>query len=243
MQNAIMNQSINQNIVNTQKIITARDVANECGLSVQTVRDILSNNYASMGPRGIKTVSLVKETAKNMGYDPKIALAHGREKGLKSAKAIKKNPWINRIHNSVSGNFATREEETQRMLDLRHKEAMTNPEISAKIGVSYANVLKRIGPMPKELLEMSYALRGERIVRRNQARHNVLLNKKIAQLEAFQKEAEAINARAMELEAQAQKIADEAKAVREQYASKVIEMDAYRREAEKAARALGRSLA
>ena len=126
---------------------------------------------------------------------------------------------------------------------LRSKEARTNLEIAKLIGVSYPTVLNRIGKQPKELTEMSFALRGERMVRRNQARRQVLLKQKIAQFEAFQKETDAISARAAELEAQAQRIADEARAVREQYSSRVVELDAYRKEAESAAKALGRSLA
>lgn len=228
MQNAIMNQSA----MNTQRIVTAKDVAKECGLATGTVYSILSNNYNAAGPRALKTVAFVKDTAKNMGYDPAMAM----KKGVSAGNC----GWLVR---SASGNFSTRDEETQRMLFLRHKMAMTNPEIADKVGVSYTTVLKRIGPMPKDLLDMSYALRGERIVRRNQARRNVLFKQKIAQFEAFQKEAEAINAKAMELEAQAQKIADEAKAVREQYMGKVVELDVYRKEAEKAAKALGRNLA
>jgi predicted transcriptional regulator len=228
MQNAI-SMNIAQSAAN--EIITIKDIANECGLCVATVKRALSKSEHRQNMVAEKTKVRVRECAETMGYNPN------------RAKTIRYGKKSNRVVRSASGNFSTREEETKRMLYLRNEKVMTNPEIAEKVGVSYLTVLRRIGPQPKELTEMSLALAGERKVRRNQARRNVLLKQKIAQFEAFQKEAEAINAQAMELEAQAQKIADEAKAVREQYSSKVVQLDAYRKEAEKAAKELGRNLA
>lgn len=241
MQNAIMNQNVAQVAMDTEKVVTARDIATACGVSVGTVYTSL-NDYSFGTKVSEKTKAVVKECAKRMGYNPKLAICYGYTRSAKNVRrktAVTQQP----ILKSVSGNFATLQEETERMYYLRSKEARTNLEIAKLIGVSYPTVLKRIGPQPKELTEMSFALAGERKVRRNQARRNVLLKQKIAQFEQYQKEAEAINARAAELEAQAQRIADEAKAVREEYSSKIIELDTYRKEAELAAKKLGRNLA
>ncbi len=112
-----------------------------------------------------------------------------------------------------------------------------------KVGVNYLTVLNRIGKQPKELTKISLTLRDERKARSRQLKRSLLLSRKIERFEQFKQEVSEINERVTALEMQAQRIADEAKAAREKYSSKVVELDAFRKEAEKAAKELGRSLA
>lgn len=199
------------------KVYTIADIARIAGTTYSTTRTALVSESSKVGSN---TRSKIRAIAERVGYSPKKR----------------------RSCNYYDGNFGSREEEHRKMRELR-KKGFTNPEIAKKIGRHYMTVLHAIGPQPKELTEMSFALAGERRVRRNQLRREIILNQKIKQLEQSQKEVEEINARAAELEAQAQRIADEAKAVREQYSNKVIEMNAYRKEVEKVEKELKRSLA
>lgn len=223
MQAIIMNQ--NTANIDSNKIITARDVAEKSGYALSTVYMALGKNNKATSQYNSETVNRIRKVAEEMGYDPNRA-RRGHQLG---------RHWTT----SASGNFATRQEETERMLYLRHKKAMTNQEIADKIGVTHDTVVRRIGVQPKELTAMSFALYGERKARRNQARRHVLLKQKIAQFNRYKQEVDAINARALELEERAQRIADEAKAVRDQYSSKVIELGKYRKDAQAAATELG----
>ena len=222
-----MKAKTNMSTAKTTQTVRKIDIAKACGVSFGTVNNILNDCGLKYAPA---TVDLVKKTAKEMGFVHGMCGAHQRSK------------WDDSLP-SASGNFATRGEETARMLYLRNEELCTNAQIAKKVGLSHNAVLNRIGKQPKELTHMSCVLRDERKARSKQLRRNLILKRKIAQFEQFQQEANEINARAAELEAQAQRIADEAKAVREQYSSKVIELNQYRVEAEKAAKELGRSLA
>lgn len=199
------------------KVYNMADIARLAGTTYSTTRTALVSDSPKVGSA---TRSKIREIAKRVGYVPKQLRKYGY----------------------YDGNFGSREAEKQKMLELRRR-GYTNPEIAHMIGRHYVTVLHAIGPQPDELTEMSRALAAEGLVRRNQARKKYVLSQKIAQFETFRKEAEAIDAKAKELELQAQRIADEAKAVREQYSAKVVELDAYRKEAEEAAAKLGRTLA
>jgi len=215
------------NNVESIKIITTFDIAKEVGFSQRTVTNILgSDNPRKLYHYKSETIDLIRKTAEKMGYDPAFA----RGKGFREMYLTPKR-------------FSSHEEETKYMLYLRTEFAMTNAEIAKKVGVCYLTVLHRIGPQPKELTKMSHILKGERIVRRNQARRQVLLSQKITKFEQFQREMSEIDARAAQLESEAQRISNEAKAIRDQYSIKVVELNQYRTEAEKAAKELGRSLA
>ena len=194
------------------------DIARIAGVSYSTARESLTNDSPKIGK---STRSMIREIAARVGftYSPRMI-----------------------PYKCYDGIFSSKEEEVKKMLELREK-GFGNKSIAKKVGRSYTTVLLAIGKQPNEITKMEMDLASEHTARKNLARREYFLNQKITKFEAFQKEAEAINAKAMELEAQAQKIADEAKAVREQYSSKVIEMDAYRKEVEKAAKALGRNLA
>ena len=219
-----MSEKMNKNMPQTVRKI---DIANACGLSYGTVNNILNDTGLKYAPA---TIERVKRTAEEMGF------VHGNCENLLKANQNRPIP-------PASGNFATRQEETDRMLYLRNEEMCTNAEIARKVGVTYITVLKRIGRQPKELTRISLTLRDERYARSRQLKHNLLLNKQIERFEQFKQEVSEIGERVTALETQAQRIADVAKAAREQYSSKVVELNAYRAEAEKAAKELGRSLA
>lgn len=234
-----INQEVMQEIMNSGKIVTYNDIAKVLGLSLSTVANILqghnTKNYTRRANYSAVTVELVERVANQMKYDPRKAIQIGH------CSVIGKH-HLSPI-TSTSGNFATRKEETERMLYLRNKKFMSNAQIAKKIGVCYLTVLKRIGYQPEEITEMSSKLRGEVIVRRNQMRRNLMLKQKIAEFEKYQAEIKESEKRANELEQQAQKIADEARIARESIAQKIIDLDSYRKEAEKAARELEKNLA
>lgn len=242
MQNAI-NMNASQN-----NIVTLQDIANELNLCRSTVVHALSDLPYYQKLVSSKTRERVRNCAKAMKYDPMLAMRKSKKDGCVYAK--KDSCVCGWFARSTSGNFATRQEETERMLFLRNKHAMTNPEIAKKMGVSYPVVLKRIGPQPKELTVMSYALRGERVTRRNHARRNLLLDQKISLLKVLQQEVDAQTKQTEQMEAEAnramieaQRLMDQAKQKRDQLSGKVIELESYRKEAQKAAKSLGRSLA
>ena len=211
---------------------TYEDVARESGFSKGTVRNILSPNSKERAKYAQETVDHVQKTAERIGW-----ANQGTEKYRKIGEAIDAERKY--LQNS---NFRSKHEERQRMLNLR-SQGYTNRLIAKKVGCSYNKVLDWIGCQPDEFTMESHKLQGQRMVLERKARERLGLSQKIAQFETFRKEAEAIDAKAKELELQAQRIADEAKAVREQYSAKVVELDAYRKEAEKAAAKLGRTLA
>lgn len=219
-----MSEKMNKNMTKTVRKI---DVANACGLSYGTVSNILNDSGLKYAPA---TVERVKRTAEEMGF------VHGC---CGHSFGSKRKPTCA----STSGNFATRQEETDRMLYLRNEEMCTNAQIARKVGVSCSTVLARIGKQPKELTKISLTLRDERKARSRQLKRSLLLSRKIERFEQFKQVVSEINERVTALEMQAQRIAAEAKAAREKYSSKVVELNAYRAEAEKAAKELGRSLA
>lgn len=206
------------------KVYSMADIARIAGTTYSTARTALVSDSPKVGSN---TRSKIRAIAEKVGYSPKRV----------------------RQYNYYDGNFGSREEEHQKMRELRRR-GYTNPEIAKMIGRHYVTVLNAIGPQPKELTEMSFALAGERIVRRNRARKEVLLKQKISAFQSAQKEYDAGLLQAQHLEAEsarimaeAQRIADEAKAKRNQLEEKVIELSVFRKEAEKAAKALGRNLA
>lgn len=215
MMNAINMNTVNNAAQNT--IVTVKDIAKATGYALTTVYVALSGKNGYYNPH---TMDKIRETAKIMGYDPKLA-----------------RNWST----STSGNFATRTEETNRMLQLR-AEGYTNAEIGKKVGVDYETVLNRIGRQPALLTKTSHTLRGERQRRRNTLRKQSIFQLKIAEYEKLQKDVEKQNGKIIELEMNAQRIADEAKFMRGQMENRIVELDAYRKEAEKAANALGVSL-
>lgn len=235
-----------RNNTNVGNIIFARDVAEAAGCHIQSVYVAYQKNNKNARNYNPETLERIRTIGASLGYDPVLA---------------KKMKWTNRKNKgwttSTSGNFASRAEETARMLFLRQNEAMTNMEIGRKIGVSDDTVRARIGNQPKELTKMSFALRGERVAHRNKARKNLLLNQKLSHFKALQQEVEEQTKQTEEMEAEAtrameeanrimleaQRIADEARGKREALQSKVIELDQYRKEAKKAAKSLGRVLA
>lgn len=221
MMNAINMNTVNNAAQNT--IITAKDVAKATGYALATVRIALSGRNGNCKP---STMDKIREMAKIMGYNPKLA-----------QRIPKSRSW----NVSSSGNFATRIEETNRMLQLR-AEGYTNAEIGKKVGLCHATVINRIGCQPAEFTKASTILWAERRVRRNALRRQAVLKTKIAEFENLQKAVELQTAKAYELEREAQRIADEAKFMRCQADNKIVELDKFRKEAEKAANALGVSL-
>lgn len=142
-----------------EKIITAKDIAAALNMPVNTVRVCMSNGNKKINPQKL---SLVREYAKSVGYDPIAAQCYGRSIASKEcvgsrAKYIKGSP------------FSTYREFIKHCENLR-KAGWTNAEIAKGCGCSHLMVLRAIGRQPKEYTEMSMAVAGEKRARKNAAR-------------------------------------------------------------------------
>ena len=154
-----------------------------------------------------------------------------------------------RTYSGYDGNFPSKADEIDKMLQLREK-GYTNKEIAKMVGRHYTTVLSAIGKQPEAMTMMTMALVGEATARRNNARKNLVLDGKIERIKVLQmevdeqaKQAERLQADANRAMLEAQRLMDQAKEKQDRLNGKVIELKRCRKEAEKAAKALGRILA
>lgn len=68
------------------------------------------------------------------------------------------------------GSGTVTEDEVKTMLALREEEGLTNAQISARVGKSYATVIAKIGPQPDVITDISSKYRNELIRIRNERR-------------------------------------------------------------------------
>ena len=215
------------------------DVARECGMSKGAVRNILSPNGKSGSHYAPETIANVFAAAERIGW-----ASPGTPRYIEITKKIEEAR--NYLHKS---NFRCKEDEKRRMFALR-QQGYTNARIAKKVGCSHHKVIDWIGVQPDEYTHESAILAGKMRTEQRKARERLVLSQKISAFQSAQKEYDAgvLQAKQMEAEsarimAEAQRIADEAKKKRIQLEEKVIELSAFRKEAELAAKALGRSLA
>ena len=150
--------------------ITARDIAAALHLNLNTVRVYLKGNGAGA------TAQRVREYAKEIGYNPQMALKYGRIHGheIKKTGKVKIESYY---HN---GNFHTKEEEIARMLELR-EQGFSNAEIAKKIGRHSVTVFKKIGKQDEEMTRQNLAMGARIRAQKNAARKLYIVNKKVVE--------------------------------------------------------------
>ena len=168
---------MNENAASITRPVTMKDIAEKLGMSVGTVKQYLSPKYHWNGIG----VQLVRKTAEEMGYDPKAVLAYtGALRKGKSWKwkrhTEKSNPTPQPRYNG--GNFFTKEEEMERMKELRGM-GYSNAEIARKVGRSYLTVLVNIGKQDPELSRQNREMAQKYRAQKNAARKQYVVNKPI----------------------------------------------------------------
>lgn len=136
-----MSQVINLATANAAApIVTMKDIAAKTGYSLTTVSQCMRAKSSLQYKQS--TVDTIRNAAKEMGYNAKIA----------RARRIKTGPA-----NSV---FATRAAETAAMAQLR-KSGHSDKEVAHRCGVCSATVVKRIGHQPAEITAANKKLAGQ----------------------------------------------------------------------------------
>lgn len=170
--------------------VTAADIAARLNMSVATVRIAMSDKSSAIVGLSQKTVARVRETAKQMGYNPKAAMIYGA--------------WY------YDGNFKTKEEEVSRMLELRGQ-GYSNAEIAAKVGRSYLTVLGAIGKQDEELSRQNRSMGQHIRAQKAAARRQYVINKPIREHNA---KVAAAQKKQAEIEAALAKLAEEQAAIK-----------------------------
>ena len=208
-------------MMNNSRPVTARDIAAKLGKAISTVHFYLGKEgKARNNPLSI----LINDTAKEMGYDPKAAIAgvaakrnHGTatcecgivfnkksnsQKYCAACQIIKEREYHRKwaVKHGLqttwhNGNFKTREEEIARMKQLRAK-GYSNPEIAKSIGRSEFTVLRAIGKQDRELWKQNVAMAAHIRAQKNAARKQYVINKPIRE---YNKRVEAHNKMKAEL--------------------------------------------
>lgn len=189
---------MNENAASITRPVTMKDIAEKLGLSVGTVKQYLSPKYHWNGTG----VQLVRKTAEEMGYDPKAVLAYtGALRKGKSWKwqrhTEKSNPTPSPRYNG--GNFFTKEEEMERMKELRDM-GYSNVEIARKVGRSYLTVLVNIGKQDPELSQQNREMAQKYRAQKNAARKQYLVNKPIREYNKRVKEHNDLKAKIAQME-------------------------------------------
>lgn len=165
--------------MNTQQnLVTQKDIAAKLNIPINTVYTYLRPGYN--GPE-TKTVKRVREAAAEMGYDPRA---------VAKAKCVKMNELKTKAKRPANKVFASREEETKAMTDLR-AQGYSNAEIGQKCGVHYATVLSRIGLEPANITsanrKLGHKIRSAKIKMRMRLANEAKLleyNQKVAAFNA-----------------------------------------------------------
>lgn len=142
--------------------VTMAEIGAKLGKSRGCVAFYLSKNNLNMQT---PTAILIRNTAKEMGYDRKVARTYGG------------------FHSWYNGNFKTREEEVARMKELRAK-GYSNPEIAKAIGRTTITVLRAIGKQDPELAKQNRIMSAHIRAQKNAARKQFVLNKPIREYNA-----------------------------------------------------------
>lgn len=121
-------------------IVTMKDIAAKTGYSFTTVSKCMHAKSSLKYKQS--TVDTIRNTAKEMGYDARLA----RSRRIKTGPA-----------NSV---FASRDAETNAMVQLR-KSGHSDKEVAHRCGVCSTTVVKRIGRQPAEITAANKKLAGQ----------------------------------------------------------------------------------
>ena len=166
MSNTMIHNPVAQVAAAMNRPVTKEDIAKVLNLPIGTVRAYLSKNPTASDKPGSK-VALVRETAKNMGYDPAAAHAYGTT--YKDGRTT--GTWY-------KGNFKSRQEEIARMQELR-AQGYSNAEIAKAIGRTAVCVWTNIGPQDPELSNQNRAMAQHIRAQKNAARKAYVINKPI----------------------------------------------------------------
>lgn len=168
---------MNNNAASTRPVMI-KDIAEKLGMSVHTVYQYLSPKCYWNGAG----VQLVRKTAEEMGYDPKAVLSYTgslwKGKSRKGQRHTKRETHSNPKPRYNGGNFYTKEEEVERMKELRAM-GYSNAEIARKVGRAYQTVLINIGKQDPELSRQNRVMARQYRAQKNAARKQYLINKPI----------------------------------------------------------------
>lgn len=173
--------------------VTAKDIAAKLGMTQHAVEISLSR-----ARKNVRTPAVVQvmRAAEEMGFkgkgDQDVCVDCGntytkvKSKQLicPECRKLRLRDNMRQIRGSsvtggwFGGNFATKEEETARMEQLRGM-GYSNKEISIKIGRSYMCVWHRIGKQDPELAKQNAAMAAHIRAQKNAARKQYVINKPI----------------------------------------------------------------
>lgn len=160
--------------------VTANDIAAALNMSVNTIRVYLGDNSCTRKNFNSPSIRRVREYAASVCYDPKAAYAYLKGHRSEVRQHFRETPVITYWY---GGNFRTKEEEIQRMKELREA-GYTNQEISKKIGRSLTSVWNHLGTQPAAMTEMSHKLANVTRKQKTAARAAYVRNKPIAEYNA-----------------------------------------------------------
>ena len=188
---AIMNPAAP--VIALNRPVTAKDVAAKLGKPLNAVYIGLSRAKDGVTTPG---VMLIKKVADEMGYKGKGDIDACLRCGGTYTKTTNNQHVCHKCapkyvpsNRYYGGNFATKEEETARMKELRNA-GYSNREIAAKIGRHYMCVLNRIGKQDKELSIQNRTMGQHIRAQKNAARKQYVLNRPILE---YNKRVEAHN--------------------------------------------------
>lgn len=206
---------MSENMMNANRPVTTADIAAKLGMSVKTVKTYLHPGYS----KTFKGVEVVRQTAKEMGYTFKgeqtICADCGNTytksdtkqlfcpkcKTLRHRERTRKTRESSVVGGFYGGNFATKEEETARMEELRNM-GYSNNEIAVKIGKSRWSVWHRIGKQDPELSKQNVAMAVKFRAQKNAARKQYVVNKPIREYNRKVEEHNALKAKVAQMEAE-----------------------------------------
>ena len=173
--------------------VTSKDIAAKLGMTPHAVRICLSRARKNVST---PTVVRVMKAAEEMGYkgkgDQDVCIYCGNAytkvkngqlvcpkcKKLYDRELDRQTRGCSVVGGWFGGNFATKEEETARMKELREM-GYSNKEISEKVGRSYSSVWHRIGKQDPELTKQNVAMAHHIRAQKNAARKQYAINKPI----------------------------------------------------------------
>ena len=173
--------------------VTAKDIAAKLGMTQTAVQISLSK-----ARKNVRTPAVVQvmKAAEEMGFKGKgdqdvcvdcgntYTKVNSNQLICPECRKLRCRENMRQIRSSsvtggwFGGNFATKEEETARMKQLREM-GYSNKEISEKVGRSYVSVWHRIGKQDPELAKQNIAMAAHIRAQKNAARKQYVINKPI----------------------------------------------------------------
>jgi DNA-binding CsgD family transcriptional regulator len=216
-------------------MITVNEIAQHFNIATGTARTYLSPSSAGM----CRKRDDVRKYAEEMGWKPRKAkpqwtersvccVVCGKEVAFKSPnqkycpecahearKEYERNKRKKRYARNVSGGywrngcFHTKEEEHNRMIELRAK-GFSNAEIAKKIGRNVRCVYEHIGVQPKAMTALNMAQMGKLRSQKNAIRKQFVANEQVAE---YNRKVEECNQKRTELKKLQRTVNDMEKAI------------------------------